>query len=369
MFSILIGLFALVFLAWLSLSAYVVLNRLRHERRNTLLDKAMLQLGHSQPVMLTAKTRSDLVYPIITRLPQPVVYRAAADVATYKPVAQVFAVHALARWGANVFSIASAPHLRADPWERISALSILTQVKADCVHDLLFDALQDKDADVASSAVVFLGRLQDKRAAELLILALRLHLYLPSFIARQLDEFKIPLDDLLEPLLDLDEDENKQVRYWAITLLARHGRGGALLVQKIARLAEDPDPAIRKAVAQTLGMLDASDEALTVLQLLYDDIGFVRVHAVTALARFNRPEFTGSIVAMLGDPEWRVRMAATDALSSLEKIAALGAPDQSHAEGEFVGTAFWDMNTLHAYSIDNRSWKPRVHSGSEAGRT
>lgn len=363
-YSIPIGLFLFVFLAWLSLSIYVVINRLRHERRTNMLGKAMSQLGNSQPVMLTAKTRKDLVYPLITRLPQPVVYRAASDLAVYAPVAEVFAVHALARWGANVFAIASESRPRSDRWQRISALSILTQVKADCVHDLLFDALQDKDPDVASSAAVFLGRLQDRRAAELLVLALRLQLYLPSFIARQLDNFKIALDDLLEPLLDLD---NAQVRYWAVLLLARHGGREERHTQKIARMAQDSDPAIRKAVAQTLGMLDASDEALTVLSLLYDEVAFVRVHAVKALARFNRPDFSGSIMAMLADPEWRVRVAAEEALASMQQTVSLDAPEQPHADESFVGINFWNMNNLHAYAAHARG-EP-MHSRSRAGRS
>ncbi|OGB23820.1 MAG: hypothetical protein A3I66_20720 [Burkholderiales bacterium RIFCSPLOWO2_02_FULL_57_36] len=365
MYSILVSVFLLVFLAWLGLSVYVVLSRLRHERRNKLLGKAMLELGHSQPVMLNAKTRSDLVLPIITRLPQPVVYRTAADVAVYAPVAQVFAVHALARWGANVFTIASEPRPETDRWERISALSILAQVKADCAHDLLFDALQDKDPDVASSAAVFLGRLQDMRAAERLVTALRLNLVLPSFIARQLDNFKIPLDGLLEPLLDLD---SAPVRYWAVVLLARHGGGGERHVQKIARMAEDPDPVIRKAVVQTLGMLKASDEALTILTLLYDDVAFVRVHAVRALGRLNRPEFRGSLVAMLEDPEWRVRLAAREVLSSMEQPPSLAAPGRFQAADGFLRTSFGGMDHVHAYSIDNAIKKTRMQTGSEAGR-
>jgi HEAT repeat protein len=365
-FSIQFSLFLFVFLAWLSLSIYVILNRLRHERRNDSLDKVLLQLGKSQPVMLTAKTRSELVYPVITRLPQPVIYRVATDVAVYTPVAEVFVEHALARWGlANVFAIASEVRPGIDRWQRISALCILTRAKADCIHDLLFDALQDEDADVASNAAVFLGRLQDSRAAELLVRALRLHLYLPSFIARQLDNFKIPIDGLLEPLLDLDD---AHVRYWAVILLARHGGRGELHAQKIARLAEDPDPAIRKAVVQALGMLDASREALIVLGLLYDDIAFVRVHAVKALARFNRPDFTGSLAAMLGDPEWRVRLAAKEALSSMEQTVSLGASARSHAAGDSVGTDFGGMDNLHAYAADNGSEKTRVHPGSKERR-
>jgi HEAT repeat protein len=364
-FWILSGLFLFVFLAWLSLSIYVVLNRLWHERRSALLEKAMLQLGTSQPVMLTAKTRLELVYPLITRLPQPVVYRAAADVAVYKPVAEVFAVHALAQWGADVFTIASNARPGNDRWQRISALCILTRVKADCVHDLLFDALQDRDTDVASSAVVLLGRLKDMRAAERLVEALRLQLYLPSFIARQLDDFKIPLGDLLEPLLDA---RSAQVRYWAVILLGRHGEGDKRLAQIVACMANDPDPAIRKAVAQTLGMLDASEQVLAVLQLLYDDTAFVRVHAVKALAHFNQPDFDGSITALLDDPDWRVRQAAREALASKERAAMLGVSSRFWTAGKVPVPDLEKMDSLRNYVFENIGHTLHMPSGLQPWR-
>jgi hypothetical protein len=71
---------------------------------------------------------------------------------------------------------------------------------------------------------------------------------------------------------------------------------------------------------------------------------------------------------MHGDPEWRVRLAARDALSSMEHTDTLEAPDQFQAADGLAGTAFWDMNTLHAYAFENRNWQTRVHSGSETGR-
>lgn len=364
-FWILSGLFSFVFLAWLGLSIYVVLNRLRHERRSALLKKTMVQLGTSQPVMLTAKTRLELVYPLITRLPQPVVYRAAADVAVYKPVAEVFAVHALAQWGADVFTIASNARPENDRWQRISALCILTCVKADCVHDLLFDAIQDRDADVASSAVVLLGRLQDVRAAERLVEALRLQLYLPSFIARQLDDFKIPLGDLLEPLLDAG---SAQVRYWAVVLLGRHGAGDRRLAQLVACMANDGDPAIRKAVAQTLGMLDASEQVLAVLQLLYDDTAFVRAHAVKALAKFNQPDFDGSIMALLDDPDWRVRQAARDAQSSKERAALLGVSSRFQSADRLSAPDLQKMDSLRTYVFENMGRTLHMPSGLQPWR-
>ena len=367
--SIQFGLFLLVFLAWLGLSLYVVLNRLRHERGRQSLGRVMAQLGHSKPLLLTANTtaRPALANPLITQLPKPVVYRAASDVAPYTPAAAIFARHALAHWGsASVFAAASKTGPGVDRWQRISALSILARARADGIHELLFDALQDKDTDVASSAAVFLGQLQDRRAAEMLVTALRLQLYLPSFIARQLDNFTIAFADLLEPLLDVN---STHARYWAVTLLARHGGEEKRHAQKIARLADDPDPALRKAVAQALGILGASDEALVVLKLLYDDVAYVRVHAVKALARFNWPDFTDSLVAMLADPEWRVRLAAREALAAMEKSASPDASATPAATENLVETDLRHLDNLHLSPFGNLSEKTPVHARSEGRRS
>ncbi len=375
LFSFQFGLFLFIFLAWLSMSAFVLASRMRHDRRRRWLGKVVSQLrelDHSpaaQPLLLTADVPAASRNPVITQLPKPLVYRTATDVAPYTPVATAFAEHALTHWGSeSLVAAASRARPGADRWERISALCILTRAKSEHIHELLFDALHDKDPDVVSNAIVFLGQLQDERAAEILVTALRLQFFLPSFIARQLEKFTIPLNDLLEPLLDA---KTTQARYWAVALLARADRGENVPLYKIARLADDPDPAVRKVVVQTLGLLGASEEALVVLKLLYDDVPFVRVHAVKALARFQWPDFRQSLVAMLNDPEWRVRVAAREALADMDQARDVVRDEsvQAAAPHEAADAETLELPTLPFTDFGDLGKKAPVHARPEDRRT
>jgi hypothetical protein len=377
-FSIQFGLFLFIFIVWLGLSVFVVASRMRHDRRKRWLGKVVSQLrelDHSpaaQPLLLTADVPAEPRNPVITQLPKPLVYRTATDVAPYTPVATAFAEHALSHWGsASLMAAASWAGPGVNRWERISALCILTRARADHIHELLFDALQDKDPDVVSNAIVFLGQLQDERAAEILVTALRLQLFLPSFIARQLEKFTIPLNDLLEPLLDVN---TIQARYWAVALLARKDSEENVPLHKIARLADDRDPAVRKVVVQTLGLTGASDEALVVLKLLYDDVPFVRVHAVKALARFHWPGFRESVAAMLDDPEWRVRVAAREALAEMDQAGTTRgaqAGDSLHmaAADESADADATELPTLPFADFHTLGKKTPVHARPEERRS
>ncbi|HEV2611995.1 MAG TPA: HEAT repeat domain-containing protein [Noviherbaspirillum sp.] len=374
-FSIQFGLFLFIFLAWLGMSIFVLTSRMRHDSRRRWLGKVVSQLrelDHSpaaQPLLLTADVPTTSRNPVITQLPKPLVYRTATDVAPYTPVATAFAEHALSHWGSeSLVAAASRAGPGVDRWERISALCILTRAKADHIHELLFDALQDKDPDVVSNAIVFLGQLQDERAAEILVTALRLQLFLPSFIARQLEKFTIPLNHLLEPLLEVN---TTQARYWAVALLARQDSEGKVPLYKIARLADDPDPAVRKVVVQTLGLLGASEEALVVLKLLYDDVPFVRVHAVKALARFHWPDFRESIAAMLDDPEWRVRVAAREALAEIDQVGDTRHDESMHAPAphEAADADSTELPTLPFADFTNLGRKTPVHARPEERRS
>jgi hypothetical protein len=68
-----------------------------------------------------------------------------------------------------------------------------------------------------------LGRLPDMAAASALVDALQQGKYAPSRIATYLDQFPLPIGDLLRPLLD---HPDPSARYWGATLLSRHESAG-----------------------------------------------------------------------------------------------------------------------------------------------
>jgi len=219
------------------------------------------------------------------------------------------------------------PHLLRDAassrrgkWRRISALVALAPARPPEFHDLLARAACDRDDDVAGTAVMLLQRLGDRRAAEILVDALRTASYSASRIATQLDLFPQPIDDLLLPLLD---DPSPRARYWGASLLARY-RGVRDLAPALLGAVNDVDPRVRKAAIATLTELDAALAADAGRARLGDSIGFVRAAAIRAVgtvavngdARARRAA-ARLIAPSLADASWDARLAAKESLVQL----------------------------------------------------
>lgn len=302
---------------WVGLSAYVIVNRLRFDRQAGQVAELARQLASDGVASHPGRPRSLAIDRILARLSKRSLERMMADVELSRPMVDLFAAYSVERWGLSRLVRDAAATGGRRPWRRISALFALGNLRFDGVHALLEDALFGADPEVASAAVVILSRLQDRRAAAILIAGLRASAYSPSRIATQLDQFGIPIDDLLSPLL---ADPLAHVRYWAVSLLARYP--GAELAEQIAALADDPDPPVRKAVLQTLAAIQASHAGPIALRGLSDPVAFVRSTAIRALGAVGRRaavpsvqlESARHIAALLGDTEWEVRLAAKEAL-------------------------------------------------------
>lgn len=141
--------------------------------------------------------------------------------------------------------------LRSDPAPavRIRALEAIVARRPKEALDLLLAALADQDMAVREAAALGLGNLGDKSAAT-----------------------------RLKPLLT---DTSERLRAAALTALARLGEESAVLA------AADNDSWLARAAAADALAAMTTPEATTVLQrLLTDASGYVRQHAVEALAQW-----------------------------------------------------------------------------------
>jgi HEAT repeat protein len=200
---------------------------------------------------------------------------------------------------------------RARPWwKRAQALRILVRGGHPDRVARLEQALAAGSPALSAVIVALLGRVPERRAAEILLDALASGAHPPSRVATALESSPVALTELLVPLL---RNPSPTVRYWAACLVGQDLPDQAASAA-LADLARDEDPRIRKAAVRALariGSLRASAEAR---RLLDDPVGYVRANAARALVASEGASARGRIGNLGGDPDWAVRRALRELL-------------------------------------------------------
>jgi HEAT repeat protein len=308
---------------WLLLVAYVVLDRLRYDR---LLTRMMRASGAGaapappqRPLPLGAKRA--FLYRILLDPDMPPALR---DCIAHGLLAADGLPKTLRRAGASRGA--------AGRWRRIAAWEVLCRAGYPGLHGILEATLEQDDDALSLAAIGMLGAMRDAPAAALLIAALRTGRGAAHCISMQLGRFDSGVvAELLMPLLD---EDRAGLRGHAISLLGQHPL--ADMDRRLAAFAGDPDPAVRKAVAQAMGDLGGAHALIVAAGLLHDREGYVRAHAVRALHRISltRSIHLASLLAPYhADQDWWVRMAVHDALSGMlergsRKVLQLGAGEE-----------------------------------------
>ena len=319
--SLFLGGLAVTLLLWVGASASVILNRVRFDRQEGRLIDIARALADPSVAALPPMVRSPAIHRILSRRTRDAVYRMIASTAFPTWVSEACAAYAIDRWGMPRMLRDAAPHRRRRKWRRISALFALGHIRAAGVHHLLEAAAFDPDPEVAGAAGVALHRLGDRRAAEILVAALRDGSFSRSRIATQLDQYPIEIGDLLIPLLT---DPRPHARFWGASLMVRYPQSPRL-AQAMVALAADAHPAVRRAALETLSGMADDAAASTALGLLDDPIAFVRATAARAVGQWGRTQddrsirraCAGRLSASLADMSWDVRLATKEALEAL----------------------------------------------------
>jgi HEAT repeat protein len=218
--------------------------------------------------------------------------------------------HHTLEWFVQQASASRSP--RAN-WRRVSALRLLAHQGYSGIVPLLAQAITDADSEIVGAAIAILGRLPDLKAADLLINALKTGQYPPSRVATYLDQFPIALPAQLRPLL---HHADATVRYWGVTLLARH-RQTPGLEQELVALTHDAAPLVRRAAIASLARVNVDAAVTAARPMLTDEVWYVRAHAARAIAEAEDPDLATEVAPLLADREWWVRTAAKDALQRM----------------------------------------------------
>lgn len=322
--------FVLVFLAWASLSAFVILSRLLYNMRRRSVRAVKLKLDEATLREAFNTGDRQKIESTVAVLPRRTIEQIAADSSTPSWLAEAFAAYVLERWGAQHLVRASAAHRgERQKWSRVAALRILTLSGYPDAIRWLGEALGSRDAEVVGAAVILLGRTPGAEAARLLVGALRGRVYPASRIATQLDRFTLSIPHLLRPL---GHDPVPEVRFWCATLLARYA-GAEDVNQELAELSRDPDANVRTAAVESLGSAGGPYAAQSAVDLIADPVWYVRAHAARALGTLRRVDLCEIVAPLLSDREWWVRIATREALQAMGQeveptlILCLDSPD------------------------------------------
>ncbi len=301
-------------------AAVVVIRRRGFERQRRLLDRidAGLAGGNAGQESLAAVVRA---------APLAALWALGSDSSIPRRVHQVVAEALVQRHGADALG-AIVSRGRGRGHRRIAALRALALTNAADGWRLLRLALADPRREVVGATVTLLGELEDRRAGELLVDALKTGRYPRSRVATALESSADEIGDLLVPLLS---SSDPHVRYWSAMLIRRYdlpGMGGL-----IEALTADPNPMVRKAGLYALGRMRTAWAAETARRCLADPVPYVRAYAVRAIAALGVRATLTAVIPLLADRDWWVRTAVKEALERAgEDIEHAVIPYLSHAD-------------------------------------
>lgn len=305
------GVLISVLAVWAVLAAAVLGVCAVGSRRERRLKRALAWLEQ-----ISSPSREDIdaaLDVMIGRLPLDFVMARLADPCIPDDTRRQLSQWLIRRWGERLAAWASSSTKRSAR-RRVDALRVFVNAESDPrVLPLLREAVSDSDPRVADAAVNLLARVHQRGAAEALVGALRSGRLQASRVATALDQFPLPIADLLVPLTS---DANPAMRFWATTLLARYGEADDL-TGKLGRLVHDRDPRVRKAAVETLGTVGSADAASLALTLLGDPVWYVRAHAARALGDLGRADLAEHVLPLLADGNWWVRQAAKESLEEM----------------------------------------------------
>jgi HEAT repeat protein len=300
--------------AWVALSAYVLMMQRRRDGARATISAAAATLALAEVKRLPLGERLARIRPILAPVSRELLMHAVAGGRMPTDACEAVAAYVVERWGLDTLERDAASHQTPrGKWRRMTALRVLFHLNSTRRLTLLEQALDEPDADVASVALALLGESTDPAAAELLIAALKDRRHPPSRVAVHVDRSPQHLAARLRPLLG---DADPLVRRWAATLLGRY-RDVLELERELALVSDDPEPRVRKAAVQSLGRIGETLAGVTALRLLNDPVPFVRAAAARAIADLDRDDLAQDVAMLLGDRDWFVRFAAKECLEGL----------------------------------------------------
>lgn len=312
---------------YLLTAAAVIVNRLRHERRQRLqnrFERIRIDQGTGADGQRTG------LRDALDKAPLSTLRHLITERSVSRALRAVVAHALLERLGEQrILRDAGSGGRKRDGWRRIVALHTLVHARPLESLDSLQRALADGGPAVVGEAVMLLGQLPDPRAAEILVRALAEGRGTRSRIATALDVFPIDVADRIVPMLTSDKPA---VRYWGAMLMQRYAARPGVGAQ-LETLASDREPLVRRAAIESIAAVGGPVAVAAARARLSDAVSFVRAHAARTLGILAARDAVEAVLPLLADEDWWVRYAVKQSLEAMGlEIADAIVPYLSHAD-------------------------------------
>jgi HEAT repeat protein len=310
----LLSLVALLAALWVSISVLLVVLARRSRERTVVVGRTLAEVRRVEASGMLPEEQVRQLEALVAGVDRLMLLRAATSLPNRSQAAEIFARSATTHHNLDWFvQQASASRSPRANWRRIAALTLLAHQGYSGIVPLLGQALGDSDSEIVGAAVSILGRIPDMKAADLLINALKAGQYPASRVASHIEQFPLPIAHLLRRLL---HHPDATVRYWGVTLLARHKQAPGLDAE-LMTLTSDQAPLVRRAAIASLAQVNVAQAVAAARPMLTDAVWYVRAHAARAIALADDPDLAEDVAPLLADREWWVRTAAKDALQRM----------------------------------------------------
>ena len=197
-------------------------------------------------------------------------------------------------------------------WDRLESVRMLGQFRSPLAVPVLEKALEDSWATLATEALRSLGMIASSAVGPAIV----------RFLERGSPvEPNIWLDAVVacvpnpEAFLRLVQDDRAEVRILAARALAESPQRASF--DSFHPLAFHPDPEVRAQVARALGRSRDERAVSLLVAATQDEVWFVRLRAVAALAELGAASSLDAVLRALQDPNFRVRQRAAATLADL----------------------------------------------------
>lgn len=213
-------------------------------------------------------------------------------------------------------------------WRRIEGLLSLGYSEDPGALEIIKEAVNDKDEDIAYFALLALSLIKDIGSAKILLGLLRDHPAQARKIMSILEKFPPFVAD---EAIKLTDDSDPAIRAWALKLISK--LGPERYFSKIVEFASDPSTDVRVAVCDCLKVIGREEARNVLLRCLKDTEWPVRIHAVRALTAISGGEAMREIAALMNDGSLAVREAVKYAMAGHIK-ESLGFIEKIFVDGD-----------------------------------